>query len=117
MKKRRNHARIVLLEPVAHVVRMLGVQGRFSTSSGTTAFIGDPDYLWFMDKDRPHPKLIVCASTALSVCTVIEFHLCRLSTRLGGRLIWWICLQSMDVHIMTLSAENPWQLSNRSMDI
>jgi hypothetical protein len=69
----RSHAMVSLLGPVAHVVQMLGVQGFFYTSSGT-ATIGSPDFLWITDEQRPHPKLIVRVSTALCVCTVIEFH-------------------------------------------
>ncbi|KAF9514178.1 hypothetical protein BS47DRAFT_1485282 [Hydnum rufescens UP504] len=42
------------------VVNRLGVVGDFQTEgSGNTTVIGSPDFSWVMDRDRPHPKLVV----------------------------------------------------------
>ena len=62
----RGHAALELHAAVTGTVKALGVQGRFVFPlSGNVAIVGDPDFAWVQDKDRPHPKIIVCASTLL----------------------------------------------------
>ncbi|KAF9513285.1 hypothetical protein BS47DRAFT_973904 [Hydnum rufescens UP504] len=54
------HAKVELHRRVERVVNKLGVEGRFQTAgSGNTTVIGSPDFSWVMDRDHPHPKLVV----------------------------------------------------------
>ena len=82
----RAHAMFALHVVVQNLMQRFGIDGYFEMpSSGYTAIVGDPDFLWTSDI-APHPKLIV--SMCISACVpAVNIRLSRLSTRRGGQPI------------------------------
>jgi len=110
------HAVVTLQEPVEVVLEILGVSRRFALSGWNVAIVGDPDFSWVMSSTQLHPKVIVHLLVTTCVL-VVKPCWCRLSTKLGGQQFWCMLLRLLMALIMTLSANNPWKLFNRSMDI
>lgn len=59
---------VELHEPVAEVLKMLGVEGEFALpGSGNLAIVGEPDLSWVKGSKQPHSKIIVCGSVTILV--------------------------------------------------
>ena len=56
----RSHETVELHEPVADVLKALGVQGEFALpGSGNIAIVRNPDFSWVKGSKQPRPKIIV----------------------------------------------------------
>ena len=82
-------AKFALHEPVRAVLRILGVNGQFSSGHGNVAVVGNPDLSWISTNNaQPRPKLVV--RVPVTTFYLLLNPATRLNTKLGGWRIWRI---------------------------
>lgn len=112
----RSHETVELHEPVADVLKALGVQGEFALpGSGNIAIVRNPDFSWVKGSKQPRPKIIVRWSVTTLLCVCIVLWLGRIQNLVGD----W-----SDAFPQTCSADNlqhsaPWpsELGGSSTDV